>query len=695
MSFFKKLSIVLAILILFSVNVVFAEVPYNTYNYDDNLRAVPSPAGYLPEKVLTYTEMELPDNLNTPSDLSFDKNGKLYILDGGNNRIVVLNEQLKFDRIISKFNVEGKDETFNNPKGIFINDNGDIYVADTGNARIVILDNQGNLKQIVGKPVADIIPKDFAYKPLKVAVDKLGRIFVVAEGVVEGLLQFNPKGEFERYFGSNKVSPNYFEMFIRQFLNRQQRAQRILILPVEYRNVAIDKEGFLYACARGTYDQIKRLNALGDNIIKREGRIGDRYGDLYYNSSNPVVTDFADLAIDESNTLYALDNAHGRVYVYSALGDLLFIVGGISNQKGNSLDAVAIDIWKGKFYVLDESKGIITVYKPTDFGELVFYANSFYMQGKYAESAKPWQEVLKRDAHFDLAYIGLGNAYMKEGKFKEAMKCFKTAYYAKGYSKALKEYRAEFLRKNFAFIMNLLIILILLYFIVRKVLRSKNISIKEILDAKIRQNEVLRDLFFVFYIMIHPFDGFWELKRERKKSGIASVIILILLCIVTVFKVQLTNFLYNPFKPENINIASQIFSIVGPICAWVVLNWAVTTLFEGKGTMKDIWVTTVYSLFPLVLFYIPQIFLSHVFTLEESAYYSIIGTVGVIWTLLMMFAGFMTIHDYTPSKTIGTAALSIVGILFVMFIGMVFFNTIQQFGKFIQTSYLELKYMFQ
>ena len=77
----------------------------------------------------------------------------------------------------------------------------------------------------------------------------------------------------------------------------------------------------------------------------------------------------------------------------------------------------------------------------------------------------------------------------------------------------------------------------------------------------------------------------------------------------------------------------ELLYVLLPLAMWVVVNWSITTLFEGKATMKVIFITTVNALIPLILLFIPQIILSYFFTLNENVYYVAIGTFAVIWSV--------------------------------------------------------------
>jgi DNA-binding beta-propeller fold protein YncE len=683
-----KKVILITVLIINLLTLTLAGVSYYTYIYNERRRPVPSLPGFEPEEIITSENIGLNKPLSSPKDIFIDKKGNIYIADTGNNRIVILDSEYRIKNIIVSFNNNGKIDSFNSPTGLFVTDDGKIYIADSENGRIVILYPDGILFRIIGKPVGDIIKKDFVYKPLKVAVDKLGRIYVVADNVVEGIIQFSVEGKFERFFGSNRVEVNPIELFWKRILTRRQRQQLALFIPIEYRNIATDKDGFIYGCVRAWNNQVKRLNALGDNIIKQEGRTGNVYGDLYFGFT--VRGEIVDIALDESDNLYVLDGRVGRIFVYNTLGDFLFVIGDIGNQKGQFLYPNAISVYNNKIYVLDETKTTITIFKPTYFGELVLKANAFYVQGNYGKAGEIWKEVIKLDTNYDLAYIGLGKNYLHNEDYLNAMKSFKLGFYPQGYSKALRGYRIEYMRKNFSKIMNFFLLTIISVYIVLK-LKGKNLRRKFL--EYLERSEILKTVLYAFYIMFHPFEGFYELKR-KPMAFYASFIHLFFITIISLMSKFLTGFHFNPYRPEEINILSDIvLKILSPIFAWVIINWAITTIMEGKAKMHEIFITTIYALVPSTILTILSIILSHILTYDEIAFYSMIGTIGSIWSVSLLIIGMMIIQDYTFTKTLGTSLLTIGGILFVMFIGMVFFATFQQFIRFLYTCYLEIKYM--
>jgi hypothetical protein len=119
-------------------------------------------------------------------------------------------------------------------------------------------------------------------------------------------------------------------------------------------------------------------------------------------------------------------------------------------------------------------------------------------------------------------------------------------------------------------------------------------------------------------------------------------------------------------------------------------NWSVTTLLEGKGTYKEIFMVTGYALFPLIIIGYPAVVLSNFLTLEEMALYTLIMGIAYALSAWMLFMGLLNIHEYGLFKTIGALILTAVAMGVMMFLGLLFFDLIQQFIAFIVSIYEEL-----
>jgi Yip1 domain len=197
---------------------------------------------------------------------------------------------------------------------------------------------------------------------------------------------------------------------------------------------------------------------------------------------------------------------------------------------------------------------------------------------------------------------------------------------------------------------------------------------------------------YPFYLIVHPFNGFWDLKYENSKRNnlIISFTILFLLIITNVLSSQYSGFLVNLYNPEDINSLMEILYVVVPVLFWCVANWSLTTLMDGEGKFVEIFTSTCFALFPLVVINLPWIFLSNLISAQETTFYYFSNSFAVLWFIFLLYVGNMTVHQYKPSKSIGTILLTIVAMGFMAFLCLLFFSLIQQMAGFFNVIYQEI-----
>lgn len=198
------------------------------------------------------------------------------------------------------------------------------------------------------------------------------------------------------------------------------------------------------------------------------------------------------------------------------------------------------------------------------------------------------------------------------------------------------------------------------------------------LKKKETYTHYLATLKFAFYCLTHPLDGFWDLTHEKRGSIAAANTILILTLVARLAKLQFTSFLFQRVYWEGVNVFLYLASILFPLALWVVGNWALTTLFDGKGTLKQVYMATCYGLLPYPLLQFPLIILSNVVTVEEGAFYSVVSGFSLLWALVIIVLGMMQIHEYSLGKTIGFTFGSLAAMLVMVFILLLFFSMISQ-----------------
>jgi tetratricopeptide (TPR) repeat protein len=130
-------------------------------------------------------------------------------------------------------------------------------------------------------------------------------------------------------------------------------------------------------------------------------------------------------------------------------------------------------------YALDSRTAALTRFDLTSYGEKINEALDEYKTGRYEASAKMWESVLKMNGNYDLAYIGIGRAAIRQGDYKTAMKYYKLKHYRIGYSKAFQLYRKQVIEENLWKVLLVLGILILVPLGVKYVIKL----VKEIKEA--------------------------------------------------------------------------------------------------------------------------------------------------------------------------------------------------------------------
>lgn len=667
-----------------------AYVPYDTYVYDYHGDPVVIPHAYIPENILVSGDMGT-EPLAAPSDVVTDGAGTIYIADTGNNRIVVLNKDFQFERELTGFTADGVEETFSEPRGLFVAEDGSLYVADTGNGRIVQFTGSLEYVRTIGAPVTTLLPEDFVYQPKALAVDASGNLYVVAIDANMGLIRFSPDGKFSGFMGAPSVSYNPIEYLWKNFLSQEQRDRMSAFVSTEYNNVCLDSRGFLYVTTSAVEEEdfleaintrgssgkglpVRCLNPMGKDVLRREG-FYPPIGDLNY--EEPSVIE--DVAVAPNGTYTIMDSRRCRLFTYSQNGDLLYTFSAKGEQAGNTMLPSSICYYGNKLLLLDSQAGTLTVFARTAYGDSINKAVELYADFRYDESSEVWKQVLSENANMDVAYDGLGNAEMRLENYGAALQYFENSNNTYSYSQAFKEYRSEFIEKHAllvpAILVGVIALLIGLFYLVRYMMRKPGL---------------VGTCFYGFHIMTHPFSGFWDMKHEKRGSMLGAAITLALALLAIVGRSCLVNPLFS--DGAGINPLAEIAVILLPILLWAVVNWSVTTLMDGKGTIKDIFMFTAYAALPVFLLMLPIIPLSYVLVLEEGMYLTLLSTVAFLWAGGLIFCGNLTIHDYSAKKNIASILLTILGMAIALFVLLMIFMMYQKMAVFGDNLVKEITY---
>lgn len=726
---------------------------------------VPSTIGKSPYVPYSKDPSKLAIRLNNASGITVTKDG-MYIADSGNARIIRVNKQ-------------GEEWVVD---GVYLTPDDNIFYQISSNISIV---------DVTGVTL---------FNPQKVAVDQTGRLYCIAQNVYEGIMEFHTSGSFNRFLGKNEVVANPLKKFWTKIFSETQLASLNLDLPPEFTNIAMDENGFLYVTSHPDADattnanMVKMINTSGKDIMKRNGYVTPDGDAVYLTTSTEEgviigMSNLVGITVSKNGNFTIVDELRGRLFTYDNEGNLLYITGeqpggnsssGSTTLSSSIIDPVAIryfyrdsgevdengnPIQEEVLLVLDTVSKSIILFQTTEFGEAVNKATELYQNGivqdEYLLDANGeivldsegnpiieqygaetyWQQVVKMNTNYELAYLGIGKALLRRGEYKEAMDYFELAHSATYYSKAYSEYRDAILSKNFSWIMTAVILVVVLWIVLsyRKYLKKKNLALAAatamneekaaILSGRItalhRENQeeekinedeeddlneetqdvkkfswskVWNSIKYFFketvgyplYILTHPIQGFTDFKIEKKGKMWVSIVILLMYVLMEILAYQYEGIITNTNNPQKFNsIQILIYGVLPPIVL-AVANWSVTTFLDGKGKMKEIFMMICYSLFPVTVFGFLNILLSNVMTLDEAQFITLINIIGWVLTGIMAFMGLVVIHEYGVGKTIWSIILTIVATLIIAFIALLVFDLVQQMYGFVYSLYKEI-----
>ena len=452
------------------------ELPYDTYNYNYREYIVITPAAYVPDEAVTGQMVGAGDFFE-PQDFCVAEDGKVYVADTKNNRIVVLNKEMtETELIIDSFDNEGVADTFNQPYGVCVSENGQLYVADSMNKRIVVMTPEGEFIKIIDNPQSEILEEGFEFVPLKVTVDYADRVYVISRNAFEGILVFESDGNFTGYFGTIEVKITLWEKFWRKIATKEERAKQQLFIPTEFTGMDVDDGGFIYATNIDSdgVQAVRRLNPQGKDVIQKgenENVGGDLIMDVYGDYGG--ASEITDVVYRGKGMYSMLDRKRGRVFTYDKEGNLLYIFGGLGSQEGTFNTPIAIEESDGQLLVLDAYHNSIMKFDATEYGNLINQAIGLRYDGDETQAIEIWEKVLRLDENNELANSGIGKAYLTAGENAKAMKYLELGMNRKYYSVAWKRYRNEILTENMNMIMTLLVVLVIAWFVYSKFLKKK------------------------------------------------------------------------------------------------------------------------------------------------------------------------------------------------------------------------------
>ena len=200
---------------------------------------------------------------------------------------------------------------------------------------------------------------------------------------------------------------------------------------------------------------------------------------------------------------------------------------------------------------------------------------------------------------------------------------------------------------------------------------------------------------FVKHVVMHPFEGFEDLRWKKAGSMKIAIAVVCLLFVQQIAYNRMYGFQYYSDYDKTFNIVPYIFKSFIIFLTWVVANWAMCTLFDGEGSMKNIFVNSAYALIPFVACYLIGTVMSHFLIRDEYVFIQTVEILGLCWSFVLIISGQKAVHQFTFGKTIAMILLTLVAMVAILFLLVLLLTLFQQVIIFILSIYTELSYRFR
>ncbi|MBQ4130711.1 MAG: YIP1 family protein [Clostridia bacterium] len=654
---------------------------------------------------LLASDFNLEEEFKGMTDLFYADSSGILLLCGSESKLVRINKSYTKAGVINVVDKEGNEVDFKGAEGVYADTKGNIYISDTVNERVLILNKKGVLTKVIERPVSELIPEDFQFQPTSIAKDTHGYTYILSKGCYYGALMYTPEYEFMGFYGPNTVKSSALDtlsyLWDKLTSTDEKKDYSTRTLPYSFTDFTFDTQGFMITCTSATNagnfvvqnetGQIKKISHNGANILYKRSLKGEISSSSTVNFTEPSVEwgaggqSIDSIVSSPDEYIFALETGHGKISIYDSECNLMSTFGGgigIGEQIGLFKKPIAITLnANNDVLVADNGDYSINVFKSTKYGDLIREAQSLYLKGDYDDAAQMWEQVLMENRNCQLAYRGLAMVYYNKGDLNKALEAAKIACDYSVYDLAWNKIVSNFVAKYFAVIFfAILAIVVAIIVISRKMKKS---------GKKILTNKKLK---LLFNVPFHPFNSFDDIRYKNMGSVPIAIVLIILFYVASVLNVTSTGFLYSNTLLRNYNSLYTVFSTIGLILLWSVCNWLVCSMFEGKGSFKDVFISTTYCTMPWVLFLFLKVIFTIVLPLATSGLITGMETVVLLYTFFMLAIALIKIHDFDFFKVLLTTIVVLFFMILIVFVVLMCGILAEQFVSFIIEVFEEAIY---
>ena len=587
--------------------------------------------------------------LRNPSNMAMSACDLLFIADTGNRRVVVFDTNTT--EVIRYIEHAG----FNSPRGVFVTSDDFLYVADSAAGAVFMLTAEGEYIRTFLEP-PDMPLMEIPFAPVRIAVDGRGNMYIVGEGVFNGIIHISAEGEFLGFFAANHTNLSLLQRIQSVVFTERQMEGLLDRNPLTFSNVTVDSRGVVYTTTMGPYEALrgeglKRHDMSGRNTITRY---------IFGSALNDVV-------VDSSGMVFVSD-AFGGIRVFTNSGELIFTFfaarwfgDGHEDIAGwfRQLQSIAVtsggDIW-----ALDSGNNTLQSFTPTEYALSIFAAINMFNSGMYEESGMLWEEVLRRNQMSVIAHNGLGRTYLYRQQHELAQAHFFLGGNQEYYSIAFWETRNIWLLSNVNVVILILLAILFVSFIVRK-FDKKQVVAGSIKNAKVSvfNNRFIGPILFAFSMARHPIDSVYYMKLKQRGNYLGATVHLLMFFIAYMLYQTSRGFVVQFLSVEHMDFIAIVGMFVGGFVLFVVSNYLVTSIKGGEGGLGDVYKLVCYMSLPVTVMLLANTAISHIVTHNEVFLLDFIFWGGIAYFVSVMWVGLMEMHNYSFSTNLKSLIITV------------------------------------
>jgi hypothetical protein len=193
-------------------------------------------------------------------------------------------------------------------------------------------------------------------------------------------------------------------------------------------------------------------------------------------------------------------------------------------------------------------------------------------------------------------------------------------------------------------------------------------------------------------VLTHPLDFFYDLQYYNQAKWRQGFIMILFVFVARIVSLYTLGFAYETRESYQISIMLEGLWIVVPWITWVVANWAISTIKEGEGKFKEIFVGTAFAFTPYILLAVPIALITNLLNLDEKTIYITLSWFMYIWMVYLVLVKIKILHDFENGKMVWISLLTLIGVFIIWFIGLLLMGLLTQAVNFVLSIIKEISF---